>query len=145
VQVVAAFLLMSQRFATMGAVMFLGILSNVWLITLSMNFGGTWIITSLMMLANLWLIVWDIEKLIPLFLRDNTTYTITNRKYPSYTSTWIITGYFLFVYCTVSSLLVLIFNIHSLLFSLVQVTVILLSVGITLWLHYKNEKKARHS
>jgi len=145
VQVVAAFLLMSQRFATMGAVMFLGILSNVWLITLSMHFGGTWVITSLMMLANLWLIAWDMEKLLPLFLRDNTTYVIPNRNYPTYNRTWIITGYFLFVYCTVSSLLVLVFNIHSLLFSLVQISVVLLSVGITVWLHYKNEKKARHT
>lgn len=140
VQVVAAFLLMSQRFATMGAVMFLGILSNIWLITLSMNFSGTWVITSLMMLANLWLIAWDIEKLLPLFLRDNTAYSIPNRKYPTYNSTWIITGYFLFMYCTVSTLLVQLLNIHSVLFSLVQLIVVLLSVGITLWLHYKKRK-----
>lgn len=145
VQVVAAFLLLSQRFATLGAVLFLGILSNVWLITISLNFGGTWVITSLMMLANLWLILWDIEKLLPLFLRDNRDYRISNRKYPTYNRIWITTGYFLFIYCTVSSLLVLVFKIHSLFFSLVQMGVVLLSVGITLWLHYKTERKARHT
>ena len=43
-QLIAALLLMTQRFATLGAIFFFFIISNIWMITLSLNFSGTWVI-----------------------------------------------------------------------------------------------------
>jgi len=40
IQVVAGTLLMTQRFATLGVLMFLAILSNIWIITISLSFKG---------------------------------------------------------------------------------------------------------
>ena len=57
-QLLAGFLLMTQRFAKLGAVVNLPIILNVFVITISMEFGGTPVITGLMLMANLLLIVW---------------------------------------------------------------------------------------
>lgn len=71
VQVIAGILLITQRYATPGALMFFAILTNIWIITLSLSFSGTWIITSLMMIAVLILLVWDHHKLLPLINRSS--------------------------------------------------------------------------
>ncbi len=57
-QLLAGFLLMTQRFSKLGAVINLPILVNVFVITISMDFNGTPIITGLMLAANLLLILW---------------------------------------------------------------------------------------
>lgn len=88
-QVTAGILLMTQRFATLGALMFLAILSNIWVITLSLSFTGTWIITSLMMIAVLILVIWDQHKLLPLF---NYNKASTVREYPDPDNRWVIAG-----------------------------------------------------
>ncbi|WP_288445656.1 DoxX family membrane protein [uncultured Chryseobacterium sp.] len=88
-QVTAGILLMTQRFATLGALMFLAILSNIWLITLSLSFAGTWIITSLMMVAVVILVIWDKHKLLPLF---NYNKAIMVQEYPDPDSQWGIAG-----------------------------------------------------
>ncbi|WP_223606197.1 DoxX family protein [Chryseobacterium sp. OSA05B] len=66
-QLVAGILLMTQRFALLGALMFLAILTNIWIITISLSFTGTWVITSLMMIAVTVLLIWDHHKLMPIF------------------------------------------------------------------------------
>jgi hypothetical protein len=65
-QLVAALLLMTQRFAVLGAMCFFPIILNIWLITWSLAFKGTWLITFLMWLANLYLLVWDYRRFLPL-------------------------------------------------------------------------------
>lgn len=65
-QLGAGFLLVTQRWATLGAVAFLPVSVNIFLITLSMDFGGTPLITGLIVLANLGLLSWDYTKLSPL-------------------------------------------------------------------------------
>ncbi len=70
-QLIASFLLMSQRYATIGAVMYFAILSNIVVITISMNFTGTWIITLLMLFATCSLLAWDWNKIQYLLKRDN--------------------------------------------------------------------------
>lgn len=57
-QVIAGFLLMTQRFAKLGALFFLPVIANVFVITLSYDFGYTPVITGLMLLANLYLAAW---------------------------------------------------------------------------------------
>lgn len=58
-QIVAGFLLMTQRFAKLGALIFFPVILNIFMITISYHFHGTPIITGLMLLANIYLIVWD--------------------------------------------------------------------------------------
>lgn len=57
-QLLAGFLLMTQRYAKLGALANLPIILNVFVITISMEFGGTPLITGMMLLANMLLIVW---------------------------------------------------------------------------------------
>lgn len=71
-QMVPALLLVSQRFASLGALLFLPVILNIFLITWSINFGsGTPVITALMFLATVYLIIWDYRKWQILFLRDH--------------------------------------------------------------------------
>lgn len=65
-QVVAGLLLLVPRTAPQGALMYLPIITNIWVITLSMYFAGTPVITSLMRLGCLGLLVWDHRRLRPL-------------------------------------------------------------------------------
>ncbi|RZK16374.1 MAG: hypothetical protein EOO56_20075 [Hymenobacter sp.] len=58
-QLVAGLLLMSQRQSRLGAVLFLPIIANVFVITISYPFGFTPVITGLMLLGNLLLIWWE--------------------------------------------------------------------------------------
>ncbi|WET51648.1 DoxX family protein [Chryseobacterium indologenes] len=88
-QITAGILLMTQRFATLGVLLFLAILTNIWIITISLSFAGTWVITSLMMIAVLILIIWDKHKLLPVF---NYNKARTVKEYPDPSSRWIIAG-----------------------------------------------------
>lgn len=58
-QLVAGFLLMTQRYAKMGALFNFPIILNIFVITLSYYFAYTPVITGLMLLANIMLLVWD--------------------------------------------------------------------------------------
>lgn len=58
-QLVAGFLLMTQKYSKLGALIFLPIISNVFVITISYYFAGTPIITGSMLLATIALILWD--------------------------------------------------------------------------------------
>jgi uncharacterized membrane protein YphA (DoxX/SURF4 family) len=62
-QLIAGFLLLTQRFATLGSVLFYPIILNIFLVTVSYNFKGTIVITGLMLLSNIYLLLWDWNKL----------------------------------------------------------------------------------
>lgn len=99
-QFIAAFLLMTQRFSTIGAVVFFFIVSNIFVITISLSFSGTWIITLLMLLAVTGLLAWDYHKLRYLFCRDNFQPVAQNHFYPTYNNGTIIAGFILFGWCS---------------------------------------------
>lgn len=66
-QVLAAVLVLFRRTSTLGALLFFSITFNVFIITVSVDFGtGTPIVTGLMLLASLYLVCWDYDKLKPL-------------------------------------------------------------------------------
>ncbi len=67
-QILAGFLLLTQRFAILGAVIFFPIIVGIFVITMSYNFGITRIITGLMLLANVYLLLWDFKTLRYVFL-----------------------------------------------------------------------------
>ncbi|MBX2960898.1 MAG: hypothetical protein KF687_00210 [Cyclobacteriaceae bacterium] len=60
-QILGGALLMTQRFARLGALIFFGIILNIFVITVAYEFTGTPIITGLMLLAVTYLLVWDLR------------------------------------------------------------------------------------
>ena len=88
-QLTAGILLMTQRFALLGTLVFLAIMTNVWLITISLSFKGTWVITSLIMIAIIILLIWDYRKLLPLVSLKKIQ---SIESFPEANKSWIIAG-----------------------------------------------------
>ena len=61
-QLVAGLLLLIPRTAYFGALIYLPIIVNIFIIVVAMQFKGTPIIAGLMLLANLYLLFWDYDK-----------------------------------------------------------------------------------
>jgi len=62
-QVITGFLLMTQRYAKLGALLNLPIMANVFIITLSYYFAYTPLITALMLIGNVMLVLWHWNEL----------------------------------------------------------------------------------
>jgi uncharacterized membrane protein YphA (DoxX/SURF4 family) len=62
-QVTAALLLLIPRTATLGAIIYFPIILNIFLLSYSVRFEGSWLSSPLMVLANLYLLCWDYDKL----------------------------------------------------------------------------------
>lgn len=107
-QLVAGCLLMTQRYAKLGAVMNLPIILNIFVITLSYEFGYTPVITGMMLLANLALIVWHWDELKVLF-NIPPKYDLTIRLEQH--AVWTITGIGLFLFTVVYRTMVTKYNL----------------------------------
>ncbi len=94
VQLVAGSLLITQRYAKLGAVMFLPIIANVFIITISYDFNGTPIITGLMLLATILLLIWDWDSLKVLVNKKPIT---SDKKRLEHDSIWITLGIIFFI------------------------------------------------
>jgi hypothetical protein len=105
-QVVAGLLLMTQKLARLGAVIFFPIVLNIFVITVSLQFMGTPIITGLMLLATVYLLLWDLKVLQYIIVTPPTAkIEIVNHPDPTHQPFWIITGGLLFVTIIVLALL----------------------------------------
>ncbi|MEL6484610.1 MAG: hypothetical protein AAFP96_07165 [Bacteroidota bacterium] len=93
-QLFAGFLLLTQRYAKLGALVNLPIIANVFVITLSYYFAYTPVITGLMLLANILLIFWDWNELKVLVNLAPTTAPIRRLEKDSL---WAVMGLVLFV------------------------------------------------
>ena len=62
-QLTVALLLLIPRTAFLGALAYLPLILNIFVITVSMHFTGTPVITGLMLLADIYLLCWDYDKL----------------------------------------------------------------------------------
>lgn len=62
-QLLAGLLLLIPRTATLGAVMFLPIILNIFVITVALGFKGTPFVTGPMLLAAVFLLCWDYDRL----------------------------------------------------------------------------------
>jgi hypothetical protein len=103
-QLIAGILMMTQRFATLGAIVFFPIILNITLITHSVNFGsGTPAITTLMLLGTIYLLLWDYRKWVILFQQDHRIKldlsTAREDQFMTH-QVWIITG-FIFIALTI--------------------------------------------
>ena len=62
-QLLTAILLLIPKTSFFGAILYLPIIINIFIIVVAMNFTGTPYIAGLMLLANLYLLFWDYKKL----------------------------------------------------------------------------------
>lgn len=92
-QVIAAILLITQRFASLGAIIFLPIIFNIMVFTLSTIGSLTPLIASLMFLGISFLVLWDYYKWINIFSSDNHLINIPSQNdYPTAGKFWTYTG-----------------------------------------------------
>lgn len=75
-QILAGVLLMTQRFAKLGALIFFGLILNIFVITIAYHFKGIPVITGLMLLAATYLVVWDIQVFLPLVSNKPIVHTV---------------------------------------------------------------------
>ncbi len=68
-QILTGMLLISQRYATLGAVLYFPIILNIFILTASMGFTGTPYVTFMMLLAGVLLLIWDYDKLKYIFVK----------------------------------------------------------------------------
>ena len=73
-QVIIGFLLLSQRFATIGAIMSMPLILNIFIITVALGFGGTPYLNAFLIALNLFLLAADYHKLKFLFMDDVSEY-----------------------------------------------------------------------
>ncbi|WP_284461895.1 DoxX family membrane protein [Chryseobacterium sp.] len=137
-QVTAGILLLTQRYATLGALVFFAILTNIWVITLSLSFSGTWMITSLMMLAVSILLIWDGHKLLPIFNYNKSSIV---KEYPDPDRIWIIAG---MIYAFSFIVLYMLDPVHGAVYekwlTKAFTAIILLSFATSNYKAYKNRK-----
>lgn len=139
-QIVAAVLMMTQRFSTLGNLIYFFIITNIFFITVSMHFTGTWLIALLMLFASTCLLVWDTNKLQyiistkGLLKKDDKVYL------PEASRIWQISGLILFI-LSISYTLIdnIITSSHELLLIIFFVAVII-TVVVTIAIEYKNYK-----
>jgi hypothetical protein len=94
-QLLAGFLLMTQRYAKLGAVVKFPIILNVFVITVSMDFNYTPVITGMMLFANIVLLVWHWNELRVLV---NLPAISDKSNRLEYHKSWEITGLLLFLF-----------------------------------------------
>jgi hypothetical protein len=96
-QLVAAVLMMTQRYAALGALMFYPIILNIWLVTWSIGFVGTPVVTFLMFLGTTYLLVWEYRRLVPLFQRESRLSLLPSRFDDTFMRrpVWIALGFYL--------------------------------------------------
>ncbi|HCL06584.1 MAG TPA: hypothetical protein DHW64_11755 [Chitinophagaceae bacterium] len=89
-QIIAGALLLTQRLARLGALIFFGLILNIFIITLSYGFQGTPVVTGLMLLATIYLLVWDLPSFMPL-IKNSFHYAPVPLKLADHLF-WIILG-----------------------------------------------------
>jgi hypothetical protein len=96
-QLIAAILMMTQLFSTLGNLIFFFIVSNIFIITVSMHFTGTWLIALLMLFASTCLILWDANRLQYIIVRKGFLEIRQDVKLPEASMLWQISGILLFI------------------------------------------------
>jgi len=107
-QLIAGLLLMTQRYSKLGALVYLPIITSVFVITISYHFTGTPVIAGLILLANLILIAWDWNELKILV---NKPPVIETTKRLEQDMIWELTGVVLFIFTFTYRLLIDAYNI----------------------------------
>ena len=135
-QLVAGFLLMTQKYSKLGALINLPIISNIFIITLSYYFAFTPIITGLMLIANLLLILWEWNEIKILF---NLTPSINKKIRLEKDKFWQIIGLVLFIFTFTYRLLINKYNIGFWILSCLLIGFFGLIIGL-----YREKKRKNY-
>ncbi len=135
-QLIAGFLLMTQRYSKLGALINLPIILNIFVITLSYYFAYTPVITGLMLMANLLLIIWEWNEIKILF---NFVPNIDKSLRLEKDYFWQIIGLTLFFFTFTYRLLVNKYNIGFWIISCFLIGFIGLIIGL-----YRERKRKNH-
>jgi hypothetical protein len=121
-------LLLTQRFAKLGAILFLPIITSVFVITVSYDFHGTPFITGLMLLSTLFLIYWDWDSLKVLL---NLPADYLDKKRLENDSIWVLLGFTFLLVTVVSKLFISGANIFFCFLALFILGIIGLVIGLS--------------
>ena len=135
-QLIAGFLLMTQRYSKLGALMNLPIILNIFVITLSYYFAYTPVVTGLMLMANLLLIIWEWDEIKILFnLVPNVDKSVRLEK----DYFWQFIGLTLFIFTFSYRVLVNKYNIGFWIISCFLIGFVGLIIGL-----YRERKRKNH-
>ncbi|WP_299668896.1 hypothetical protein [uncultured Polaribacter sp.] len=107
-QLIAGFLLMTQKYAKLGAIINFPIILNIFVITISYYFALTPVITGMVLLANILLFAWDWNEFKVLF---NLTPIINSDARLEKDRVWQITGLTMFLFTFIYRVLVDKYNV----------------------------------
>ena len=139
-QLIAAILMMSQLFATLGNLIFFFIITNIFFITVSMHFTGTWLIALLMLFASTCLLLWDANRLQYIISKKGFLEISHDVTLPEASKIWQISGLLLFVDSISYTLIDNVINNNHLQLFLLFFIVIIMTVAITIILELKTRK-----
>jgi hypothetical protein len=141
-QLIAAVLMMTQVFATLGNLIFFFIIANIFFITVSMHFTGTWLIALLMLFASTSLLLWDANRLQSIIsekgiLEMNKDVILTEAS-----KLWQISGLLLFVLSVSYTLIDNMITSYHLQLFLVFFIAMILTVIVTIIIELRNRKQS---
>jgi len=139
-QLIAAVLMMTQVFATLGNLIFFFIIANIFFITVSMHFTGTWLIALLMLFASTCLLLWDTDRLQYIISKKGCLKMNKDIILPDASKLWQISGLLLFILSVSYTLIDNIITSNHLQLLLVFFIAIILTVVVTLIVELKNRK-----
>lgn len=132
-QLIAGFLLMTQRYSKLAALINLPIILNIFIITLSYYFAYTPVVTGLMLFANLLLIFWEWNEIKILF---NLTPTFDKNIRLEKDPFWQIIGLVLFLFTFIYRLLINKYDIVFWMLSCLFISLLGLIIGL-----YREKKR----
>jgi hypothetical protein len=139
-QLIAAVLMMSQLFATLGNLIFFFIITNIFFITVSMHFTGTWLIALLMLFASTCLLLWDANRLQYIISKKGFLEISNDVKLPEASKIWQISGILLFVESVSYTLIDNAIKSNHLQLFFVFFIAIIMTVSVTVILEYRSRK-----
>lgn len=137
-QLIAAFLMMTQLFSTLGNLIFFFIISNIFFITVSMHFTGTWLIALLMLFASTCLLLWDADRLQYVIKQKGFLEISLDIKLPKASKIWQISGLLIFIASVSYTLIDNLIKTNHLQLFLVFFIAIILTVAVTIMLELRD-------
>lgn len=137
-QLIAAILMMTQLFSTLGNLIFFFIIVNIFFITVSMHFTGTWLIALLMLFASTCLLLWDANRLQYIIVRKGILEIRQDVKLPEASKIWQISGILLFVASVSYTLIDNVIKTNHLQLFIVFFIAIIMTVVVTIVLELRN-------
>jgi hypothetical protein len=139
-QLIAAVLMMTQLFATLGNLIFFFIITNIFFITVSMHFTGTWLIALLMFFASTCLLLWDANRLQYIVSKKGFFEISNDFKLPEASKIWQISGILLFVESVSYTLIDNVIKTNHLQLFFIFFITIIMTVAVSVILEYRNRK-----